>query len=168
MGTPQDIDDFNAITTLIFDRLYTHFPERQTLFAHEVLMGMTYIREVEEVTIGEDELEFQELKTLSGARLMDFYKATISWLTAEGFITLDHRSVATAQGLAPLPIYTLSAKTLTALASTPSALDGGVPLGSRLGEVAKEAGSEAGRSAIAELVGLTIGAATRGFASGAG
>jgi hypothetical protein len=83
----------------------------------------------------------------------ELFHDLILWLEQENYITVGHRNVAgNAYQVA------LTGKGYSVLGSMPASLS--QPLGSRLKDVAKEAGSEAGRQTIAGVVAMALGAAS--------
>ncbi|MEM1284957.1 MAG: hypothetical protein AAGH43_06185 [Pseudomonadota bacterium] len=160
MSTPQNIQDFNTVTGLIFSHLYSRFPEAAEIEVHRLFTWANF--EQGDVVYPDGEMPMDDVypTMASGAPVDVFVRSSIGWLRDEGFLT-EYEPVDPQTNHQPR--YRLSAKAFTALSMTPTSLEGSQTLGARMGEVAKEAGTEAGRSAIGELVGLTIGATARGF-----
>lgn len=151
----ENIDNFNAVTGLVFAQLYSVFPVRQDLNEKIIAdaMGVEAF-EVEGFSGGEEPIyNFGEIAP--GLKFRKLVLAVTCWLRDEGFVR--------AEGQRADLNMVLTAKALTALNATPRALEG--TLGSKLTTAAKHAGTEAGRSAIAETVGQVIGAAVKSMSN---
>ena len=149
MGANLDnIDRFNTLVGLIFDQLYREFPLQITLDANVFALAMG---------VGTDEAEMRKnepkRRPLPGTKtkFIDFYRSTLTWLRMEGFI---HASID------PDENVVLSAKGLAILNATPSVI-GEKSLGKKLGDAAKDVGTDVANKAIADLAGQALGAFTK-------
>lgn len=150
----KNIEYFNTVVGIVFDELYAKFPITVKLDEAKIAktMGAT-VTDQSPINWPEDE-----------PRLIDYGKltenipfeillwSTVNWLHDEGFV----RHLADVKSE-----ITLTSKALSVLNATPEAFD--KPTGARLNELAKNAGSEAGRQAIGETVGYIIGAVAKGI-----
>ena len=154
---PNQIESFNLVVGLIFDRLYGDFPIKQRV--DETYLGPRFeeVIQVPEV----DERRGPVRKRTAGHRYVSYSNVppksyimeTLDWLVREGFLLRAGEAGYKAE-------YQLSVQTLNILGRAPEGLSEN--LGSQLSDVVRESGQEAGRAAIGEIVGQIIGAAARG------
>lgn len=151
--TRNSIDYFNEVIGLIFAQLYQDFPIKRGIYAEEIAK-----------TLGID-VEYPENSPLSldprtdpiygdlenGTDFLTLLRHSRNWLREEGFIRGSDQDG-----------DQLTTKALLAMNAKPEALD--KPLGVKLGDAVKSAGTETGRAVICETVGQILGAAAKGLA----
>jgi hypothetical protein len=151
----DNIENFNAISGLIFAQLYARFPMKEDLdeVAIAKALGVEIIDASAPDWSGPKLYNFGEVSP--GLPLRKMLWAACTWLRDERFIR--------AEGEFADREMVLTTKALTAMNAHPKSLDG--TLGKRLQSAAKSAGTEAGKKAISETVGQIIGAAAKSFLS---
>lgn len=146
----DNVELFNTLVGLVFDQLYRSFPIPARLDTDMIAKGMDVVGYATSDTIMPGQTIVSDWGMLSQTSFWHIYKGSLDWLEAESFIReVEHEE------------WVLTASALSALNSRPASLS--APIGKRLADVATQAGTEAGRAAISELVGQLIGSAARGF-----
>jgi len=155
----NNIDYFNEAVGLIFSDLYSQFPRRvavepQTI-AERMGIKVSFPEPPERPDLRISPIDnsprFATLDTGMDFEVM--LRSTKQWLQEEGFIRGGDEK---GHGQ-----FQLTAKALTAMNATPQELS--EPLGSKLNAALKEIGADTRRTAICEIVGQIIGAATKGI-----
>lgn len=146
----DNIAYFNTLVGLIFGQLYREFPIQTRINTDDIAIAMGVEGYATSDTIVPGVKIVSDWGMLSQTSFWQLYEGTLAWLKEEGFVReLTHEE------------WVLSASALATLSLRPAALD--APLGKKLGDAARGAGTEAGRAAIAELVGQFIGAVAKGI-----
>jgi hypothetical protein len=131
---PLNIQEFNAISGLIFAQLYEAFPQLPDIDRDRIAKAM-----------GVTEQDWEAHKMPSGQSFNMMLAHTIGWLSREGYIA--H------YGPHPASRVVLTEKGLVAMSAKPEGL--GRTVGTALKEAAS--GSSWDLSAIGDLIGGTIG-----------
>lgn len=148
----KNFDAFNQVIGLVFDQLYRAFP-----VAIEVDYGQIATKLDISISPYKPPSGFISPRSevygeiLPGTEMESFVDEAISFLEAEGFLQRQGKFA-----------FRLSAKALTLLNAPLSGLEQSA--GTRIIEISKQVGNEAGRAAMSEVIGQLIGAAARGFA----
>jgi|SRR5215831_8257007 hypothetical protein len=136
---PPNVQDFNAITGVLFAQLYTSVPVPTKIDPDAVASALG--------------LQDRQARMSSGKPFSELLSHTIMWLNTEGFIRSQ-------PGL-PLERAVLTDKGLAVMSFVPPSLSR--PLGSELADATEETSTEGGKRKIAELMGNFFGSAIGSF-----
>jgi hypothetical protein len=149
---------------LIFHQLLEKFPFPRDVDIPAIAsaMGVSYQEDPTVRGLGSAASAQSYGKLANGASFFQMLEASLDWLESESFIVKQ----VPLQGRTFGPGHNarLTAKALAAMYVTP--IDFKKPLGAKLTDAVKGAGTEAGRAAIGETVGQIVGAAARSFFGG--
>lgn len=161
---PTNVEYFGEMTGLIFNQLLEKFPFPRDIDIPAIAsaMGVTYQEDPTIRGLGSAASAQCYGKLANGSSFFHMLEESLDWLESESFIVKQ----GPVQGRTFVPGHNarLTAKALAAMYVTP--VDFKKPLGVKLTDAIKGAGTEAGRAAIGETVGQIVGAAARTFLGG--
>jgi hypothetical protein len=140
----KNIDLFNEIAAWAFAQLYSAHPITCSLRCAELPSAIA-----------------EKLRELPPVDQGQFFTRTLLWLVENGFVSASTVSGVTGDILNA----GLTLQGFKALSAVPASLQSGETVGSKISEMAKDAGKTAWTKAIGDLVGTVIGAAGKAMTS---
>lgn len=153
------IDEFNQTVGHIFAALYREFPVPLDIdhaaIAEALGVTVEFAEGTEHSAYGRSKVAKKYGNLPSGTQSFRLISETLKWLQKEGFIT--------SKGDMASHEVQLTSRALAVMNALPESVANRERLGETLTKAVKGAGTEAGRTMIADTVGLIIGGVVKSF-----